>query len=223
MDEEQVTKKHRKNEFQDRKVASRLTAIEQVIGSMLHNPEIMLILSNHGYPNLDEGSNLQKAALHAYVRRQEAMGNRLGATIAANKANLAAREAYGDFRKMARIVFKDDATQLALKLDGRVPADRARFIRVARAGYEAALTDIYGPPLAQRGFPRPVIEAGLALLDALIAAEDAQTAARAAALQATANRTAAMRRLDDWFIQFRDIAKIALRDHPEWLPLLKIR
>ncbi len=44
-----------------------------------------------------------------------------------------------------------------------------------------------------------------------------------AALQATANRTAAARRLDDWFIQFRDIAKIALRDHPEWLPLLKIR
>jgi hypothetical protein len=223
MNEEQVTKKHHKNETQDKKLSNRITAIKQVIDGIQSNSEIMLILMQHGYPNLDEGIALQDAAFSAYVARQQALAEQLGATIGAGQANGAAREAYGDFRKMARIVFKDDATRLALNLNGRVSADRARFMRVARAGYDAALTDTYGPALAQRGFPRPVIEAGSALLDALTAAEEAQTAARAAALQATANRTAAMRCLDDWFIQFRDIAKIALRDHIEWLPLLKIR
>jgi hypothetical protein len=134
-----------------------------------------------------------------------------------------ARSDYGDFRKLARIVFKDNATRLALNLNGRVFADRVRFLHQARAGYEAALTPDYAPALAKRGCTRPNIEAGLALLDALVAAEDAQTAAKAAALDATARRTAAMQRLNAWFGEFHAIAKLALGDHSEWLPLLKLR
>jgi hypothetical protein len=223
MDEEPVVKKHKKKERQDKLIANRVSAIDQILNSLQSNPEIMLILSECGYPDLNEGMGLQEIAMTAYIARQEAAGQQIGATLGVRGANQAARSAYGDFRQMARIVFKDDATRLALNLNGRVFADRARFLHQARAGYEAALTPEYAPALAKRGYARPVIEAGLALLDTLVAAEDAQTAAKAAALDATARRTAAMQRLNAWYGEFHAIAKIALRDHREWLPLLKMR
>ena len=223
MSEEPIVKKRKKKEQQDKQIANRVTAIEQILLGLQGNPEIVLILSKHGYADLNEGLALQRAAFLAYVARQDSMGQQIGGTLAARAANKAARSAYGDFRKMARIVFKDDATRTALNLNGRVFADRARFLRQSRAGYEAALTPDYAPALAKRGYSRPALEAGIALLDALVVAEDAQTAAKAAAIEATASRTTAMRHLNTWYSEFHAIAKIALRDHAEWLGLLKMR
>jgi len=223
MDEEPVVKKHYKKEMQDRKMAYRINSIEQILNGLQQNSEIMLILSKCGFPDLTEGMTLQQITLEAYTARQITIGDQIGATLAVQDVNKAARSGYGDFRKLARIVFKDNATRLALNLNGRVFADRARFLHQARAGYEAALTPDYAPALAKRGCARPDIEAGLALLDALVAAEDAQTAAKAAALDATARRTAAMQRLNAWFGEFHAIAKLALGDHIEWQPLLKLR
>ena len=223
MDEIPVVKKHKKKEQQDKQIANRVTAIEQILLGLQVNPDIMLILSKCGYADLNEGLALQRAAFQAYVARQDSMAQQIGGTLADRAANKAARSAYGDFRKMARIVFKDVATRTALNLNGRVFADRARFLRQSRAGYEAALTPDHAPALAKRGYPRPVIEAGIALLDALVVAEDAQTAAKATAIEATASRTTAMQRLNVWYGEFHAVAKIALRDHAEWLPLLKMR
>jgi hypothetical protein len=223
MDEEPVAKKHRKKRSQDQQLANRITLIEELLNGLQRNLDIMLILSEYGYSDLNEGLTLQQDAFNAFSVRQGAIGYKIDATLAVQDANKAARSAYGDFRKLARIVFKDNATRLALNLNGRVFADRARFLHQARAGYEAALTPEYAPALAKRGYARPDIEAGLALLDALVVAEDAQTAAKAAALDATARRTAAMRNLNTWFGEFHAIAKLALSDHIEWQPLLKMR
>ena len=162
-------------------------------------------------------------ALQAVVDRTEAIANQYRATRVVQDANRVARTAYGNFRMLAQIVLKTDADRTALSLNVRIPADRARFIRQARASFEAALTPDYAPALARRGYPESVIRDGLARLDALVAADAAQLAAKAAAQQATADRRAAMRRLDDWFIEFRDIAKIALRHRSDWVALLKIR
>ena len=183
----------------------------------------MLILIEHGYTAVDAGLALQAGALQATFYRQQAASDQLAATKAVKDAHKAARKAYSEFRQMAHIIFKAEAARTALSLKGRVPADRARFLHQARASYEAALTPEYAPILAQRGFPRPVIEAASALLDVLVAAEDAQTTAKAAAQQATAARKTAVAQLDAWFIPFRDIAKLALRDHSDWVALLKIR
>ena len=223
MDEEPVVKKRKKKNSQDQQLVNRITIIKDILNGLQHNPDIMLILSEWGYPDLNEGLALQECAFMAYAARQSAIADQLNATEAIQDVNKAARSGYGDFRKLARIVFKDNATRLALNLNGRVFADRARFLHQARAGYEAALTPDYAPALAKRGCARPDIEAGLALLDALVAAEDAQTAAKAAALDATARRTAAMQRLNAWFGEFHAIAKLALGDHIEWQPLLKLR
>ena len=223
MDEEIIVKKHKSKHTQDKRLEGRIIFIESVIRRFQGNQEARLILAEYGYPDLTEGQDLQNAATGALAHRLMVMGHQMAATKQLNTANKAARTSYSDFRRMAQIVFKADAARTALGLSGRVPADRARFLRHARASFEAALTPDYAPALARRGVPEAVIRDGLARLDALVAADAAQLAAKAAAQQATADRQAAMRRLDAWFIEFRDTAKIALRDHMEWLPLLKLR
>jgi hypothetical protein len=223
MDEEVIVEKHKKKHVQDKRLEKRTVLIELVIRQFQENPEARLALAECGYSDLADGLALQEVAQAALANRLAVMGLQAEATKQVRVVNKAARTGYGDFRKMAQVVFKTDAARTALGLGGRVPADRARFLRHARAGFEAALTPDYAPALARRGFPESVIREGLALLDALVAADEAQIAARAAAQQATADRQAAMRRLDDWFIEFRDTAKIALRHRSDWVALLKIR
>jgi hypothetical protein len=223
MNSQSVNIKIRRKDQQDQRIANRLTAIQQVFIAIKDNPDAMLALSERGYPDLDEGFFIQEAAFQAYVARNMAMAAQSEATAAVIASKRAAREAYSDFRKIARVVFKDDITRTALGLTGRVPVDRARFIHLARAGFEAALTPDYAPTLARRGLSQPALEANLASLDALLAADEAQIAAKAAARQATANRTLAVARLDAWFGEFRGVAKVAFRHHPEWIGLLKIR
>ena len=223
MDDEVIIKKPKKKKQQDKRLENRIGAIYQILSGFQNNLEIVQSLIECGYPNLEEGIALEEAALATLAGRQSAIGAQTSATLHVQAADKAARTAYGDFRKMAHVAFKTDAARTALSLNGRVPADRARFIHHARTGFEAALTPDYAPALARRGFPAAILQAGLALLDALVAADEAQIAARAAAQQATAERRAAVRRLDDWFIEFRDTAKIALRHRPEWVGLLKIR
>ena len=183
----------------------------------------MQCLSVHGYTNLDEGFSRQNEAMTAYTARHMAISDQSQATNAVIEAQRAAREAYSDFRKIGRVVFKADITRTALGMTGPVPSDRARFIHLARTGFEMALKPDYAPALARRGLTAAVFEANLALVAALVAADEAQVAAMAAARQATANRTAAMARLNAWFNEFRGIAKVAFRQHPEWIGALKIR
>ncbi len=223
MDNELIIKKTKKNSFQDKRLENRSISILLVLDTFQASPDALLILANCGYSNLTEGFSLQTMAQSAIHNRLVASAAQLETTQNVQIAKKSARVAYSEFRTIAQIVFKTDAARTALGLRGRIPADRARFLRHARASFEAALTPDFAPALARRGVPEAVIRDGLARLDALAAADAAQLAAKAAAQQATADRQAAMRRLDDWFIEFRDIAKIALRDHIEWLPLLKIR
>ncbi len=223
MNDEIITKKAKKYNRQDKRLENRAISIYQILLDFQSNPEIMRSLAECSYPHLEDGLALQQAVQATLSNRQGAVAEQIGATLSVRAADQSARTAYKDFRKMAQVAFKQDAARTALGLSGRVLTDRARFIRQARASFEAALTPDYAPALARRGCPESVIRDGLARLDALVAADAAQLAAKAAAQQATADRQAAMRCVDDWFIEFRDTAKIALRDHLEWLPLLKIR
>lgn len=215
-------KSNRKSD-QDQRIANRLGAINQILLLFMNDLSAMQRLKEHGYPDLSEGFLLQDQAMGTFTARQIAMAAQGEATTAVIEAQRAVRVAYGDFRKIGRVVFKDDITRAALGLTGRIPVERARLIHLARTGFETAQKPDYAPALARRGLTAAVFEANLALLAALVAADEAQVAAMAAARQATANRTTAMARLDAWFGEFRGIAKVAFRQQPEWVSALKIR
>jgi len=159
---------------------------------------------------------LQQAAQNAFTARQQAIAQRKQATAASEQAEANARQAYADFRQTARAIFKDDAARAALELSGTVPKDLQIFITTARTSYDAALASpAYLAELTQYGYPKATVQSTLALLETLVAMDDAQESAKSAATRATALRDQALDTLDEWLSQFRGIAQVATRGRPD--------
>ena len=199
---------------QDQQLADDITAARQTITTVQSDAELSAFLAPRGYDNdkLAEGLVLQQAAQDAFNGRQQAMGTQKQATAALTGAEAAARHAYGDFRDTARAIFKDSGTRNGLGLTGIVSKDTQKFITAARASYEVALnTPTYQSELTKYGYPATTIQSARALLDAFLAADNAQEQAIGAAQRATQQRDEAAATLAAWISQFRAIAKVATR------------
>jgi hypothetical protein len=196
---------------QDQDVANLITEIKQMIGAAQGDAALGALLAARGYnaAKLDEGQRLQAAAQDAFNARQTAMAAQKQAASAQADAESAARQSYTDFRKIARTIFTAPADQSALGLTGEIPRDAQKFITTARASYTAAQSAPYAA-LAGYGFPAEA----LAALDAFSNAAQAQNAAAAQAVKATADRDAAVDALKQWNKQFKSVAAVALRGQP---------
>jgi len=202
---------------QDKLIADRIAAAQQVIETARDDAEVAALLATRGYDaaQLAEGLHLQEAAQAAFTARQAAMAAQKQATATRAGAETAARQTYADFRETGRAVFKAPADRMALGLTGNVPKDTQQFLTVARASYAAAQSAPYQATLATYGQAAATIAAALAALGALATTDKAQNAAIGAATKATAERDAAAKALDDWVRQFRRIAKVGLRGRPD--------
>lgn len=201
---------------QDQATANLITATRQMIESARDDAAIAATLAGRGYDadKFSEGLALQQAAQDAFTIRQTAMAAQKQAAATLDGAEATAREMYLDFRETVRAVMTASADRTALGLTGKIPEDLQKFITTARASYTAAQSGPYAATLATYGFPAAAIAAAVAALDALSTADQAQTAAIAAAVQATANRDAAVKAVDQWSRQFKRIAAVALRAQP---------
>jgi hypothetical protein len=202
---------------QDQRIADRIAAAHQTLLLVQSDSELAALLAGRGYDaaRLAEGQALQVAAQAAFTGRQRAAADQTAATAALVAADAAARRAYNDFRVTARVVFPEPAASQALGLAGAAADDRQKFITAARASYDVALnTAAYLAELARFGYAQAALETARGLLDALTAADAAQEAAKAAAMQATRQRDAAAAALDAWLRRFRTVAKIAARGRP---------
>jgi hypothetical protein len=203
---------------QDQRIADRIAAVRQMLTLAQSDQELAALLAGRGYDaaRLAEGLALQDAAQAAFTGRQRAAAEQTAATAALVAADAAARRAYNDFRITARAVFPAPAASQALGLAGAASEDLQKFLTAARTSYDVALnTAAYLTELARFGYAQAALEAARGLLDALAAADAAQEAAKAAALQATRQRDAAVADLDAWLRRFRTVAKIAVRGRPD--------
>ena len=201
---------------QDQAIANLITEIQQMIGQVQADAELAECLAGRGYhaAKLAEGLALQQAAQAAFTARQTAMAAQKQASATAAEAENAARMAYTDFRATARALFGSVADRAALGLTGVTPKDAQKFITLARASYAAAQSEPYTATLSTYGLSAQAINAALTTLDTFSAADQAQGAAIAGAVQATTKRDAAAKELEQWGKQFRRIAAVALRAEP---------
>jgi hypothetical protein len=178
--------------------------------------DIAPLLAGRGYDAaaLAAGLALQQAAQDAYTARQSAMAAQQQAADAAADALAAARATYTDFRETARSTFSDPNARTALKVIGVVPEDLQKFITAARTSYTTAQSAPYQATLATYGFPAATLANALAAIDALSDAYNAQKTIGKNAVQATADRDAAVKALQQWAKQFKGIASVALRAQP---------
>jgi hypothetical protein len=212
------TKPKRERRDQDQEMADRITVALEILNIVQMDSELAALLAGRGYDaaKMAEGLSKQQAAQSAFSARQQAIAAQREATAKVTEAWAKAQQAYSDFRDTARGIFKDPTAQGALGLTGKVLRDQEKFITQAKSGYEAALaTPGYLSELAKYGFPESAIRSAQASLDALLTADAAQEAAKAAATRATQTRDEAMADLDAWLSQFRAIAKVATRSRPD--------
>jgi hypothetical protein len=213
LDEATVPERHR----QSQKQLAQLAAVAQMLtGLATADAAFQSAMANGGLLEgyLTECHAKVAAAEAGITARHLAVVEALAATEALAAADLQARAAFSAFRQVARTVVTSHSGRTALKLDERVPDQRARFVQVAEGVLTAAQGEPYATLLGAATFGPARIAATLATFDALDQAQRAQVAAQHQAQTATLARDAAMHELALAARQIQVEVRTLLRCHP---------
>lgn len=208
---------------QDQAIADAISAAEQLIGKAQGSPEIVTVLTPRGYDlaGLQAGLALQGTARDAFNAQPAAVGNASAAKEARDTGWQDAKLEYLDFRGTAQVVFKKDITaRKALGVTGEVTGDLQKFVSQAAASYAAAGGESYAARLTVRGWGAGRLTAAQAALTALLELDNGFKTADSQAVASTGTRDAAYEAMSAWVSEFRRIARLALKKHPEHLAAL---
>ncbi len=190
------------------------------------SPDVADSLVAHGYDaaRLVEGRALWTTARDALSDRDLLYGRQQELTRQAREAQRAARREYGSLVRIARAIFRDQPGLLVqLGIAGVTPRSLDKLLAAADTLFANVTDPAIAPELTKHGYPPERIAQVQAAFEALRAANEAQEIAKGATQQATQELHAAMAALDEWMSQFRSIARVALRDQPQFLEELGIR
>lgn len=214
-------------------------AIEQYIidsGRFLEearvSEDICEALIGYGFDDeeLSIGMALQHAAMKAYcANHSDCPPDRSAADQQLKSKISEARDAFDEFRLVARAVFPVLGDRVNLRVMGDVPDDLQRFINMAHTAYLTAAQAPYAEKLAKRGYPSDRLRSLHEFLDALAwldaaheaateAAEEGQTAAPATA--GKQQRDAAYNELKAFMKEIKGVARAAFRKDADKLAQL---
>lgn len=207
-------------------IATQLKQSITAINNTLKLADIKAAMLPYGYTvaKLNAGKALHTVANDAVEQSASAGGNQLEASDAVQEAFAEARAAYQGLAKLARVVFaKQPGPLAALGLDVAMPRRMDQFTLAAGklfnyGDYSQAMKDA----LAAKSYDSEEISAARGKLGALDAAREVQADLIGGAQQATAAQRVALKELHEWYMEFRKLARIALKDKPQFLKRLGI-
>nr|WP_309686267.1 hypothetical protein [Armatimonas sp.] len=206
-------------------VAKQIERARLMIDGTLSNPDIQDAVAPYGYPatRMQEG----KALLDTVQARRSAAESRRTVkktkTGTVQSATNAAFQAMTPLVGIARAVLQGNPIALgALGLDlGPLPRSRAGLLDRGRRFLNALATDLaLADQLAGFGLIAAKRTALQATLTALEQAQSEQAGAKGAAEDATPAVQEALEALNAWVMQYRKLARIALKAHPQLLEKL---
>ena len=205
-------------------MAAEIADAKEMIDTARGSPAIVALLAPVGYPDteLQAGLKLHAAAQEAFAGRQSSLGGKGEAKSAHDSTSDAARGEFADYRMTVQANFKPGAARVALGASGKMPGAQDKFITLARSAYTAAQQAPYADTLAKSGFTAARLQAALDAVEQLSQQTSAQDGAVGAAKGATDERNAAFAALQAWVGKFRQLARLALKRHPEHRAALKI-
>ncbi|HVU24557.1 MAG TPA: hypothetical protein VHE13_10565 [Opitutus sp.] len=214
----------RTHAIQDQTVANAISEAAQIIDKALANADILALLAPRGYDatELQAGLALQAAAQAAFNARLASLGAAAEAKKARDAAWVAARAEFTDFRGTVQAKYPDAVTRKALGASGVIAGDLQKFVTSATAAYQAAQQPPHAEALAKRSFTAQRLNAAIAALQALLAADNAFKSAEGAAGADLRNRDAAVASLGAWMREFRKNAKLALKKNPAFVTTLGV-
>lgn len=212
--------------------AQRLERGKLTVEGALAQAEILAALADYGFTRADlesAGADLVAAASDALSATSGKRATQVGRTVADVGAEKTAREELSAYVRIAKASFATDPVALAslgLSAPGRpLPDGRAAFLAAATALLDAA--DAAGgevqAKLTKRGYGAAKRTELRALLTAVSEANLRQEAAKGEAQQATPDAEAALKALEAYVRELREVAKVALRGRPQLLEAMGIK
>nr|WKN37336.1 hypothetical protein K4G66_01270 [Tunicatimonas sp. TK19036] len=131
------------------------------------------------------------------------------------------KKPYTEHVALARIAFKEDRGTLStLKVDEARKTSLGGWLTQASAFYSQLAN--YTEVMSRYGVSSETIQSAQSQLQALKTRRDAQLQRKGEAQDATEKRNLAMKALNNWMKEFRQIARIAMKDDPQLLETLGI-
>ena len=200
--------------FSKQSIDTKLAVAQLALSNATANPEISALLAGFGYDaaRIAVGQALYETALAAHVSQQQEYGEQYEATQSFDTAWSAANQTYTQLVKIARVAFKGNPNAVtALGIAGKRKPSYSGWLDQAQQFYLTALDNtVFQTALSGYGVTLEKLQAGKALVDAVVTAKQSKESETGEAQQATKTRDAALDSLDDWMSDFIAIARIAL-------------
>lgn len=210
---------------QNLKITEKIDAAQLAIDNSLESAAIMERVTKYGYTKerLQEAAALVKAAMDAVEKRMRLANFQVDLTAKVETAKKEAFAVYQDLAQTARTVFKGDKARLKLLgIDGRMPKADGEFIISAYAMFDNAEVPEVQAALTEYGYDAKRLREDRKIIEAFDKLHQKQESAKGDAQQSTRDQDAALKRMFDWHMRYRIIAKRALRGDKELLEKLGI-
>lgn len=188
-------------------------------------PEILAALEQFGYnaARLQEGAALLEQAQALTAVQKKEYGDQFAATEALAQARDQADALYGVHRKLAALALKNDPQRRhALGLDQSVKQTFAGWLAQATIFYTNLLADAATvTALGRYNINQAALQQAQTFVQQATELNAAQEKEKGEAQQATKVRDAALDALDEWMVEFKQVAQIALAGSPQQLEALQ--
>lgn len=169
-----------------------------------------------------EGAGLLAEVRQCVHEQAAAAGRQRSAQDERDRVCKELQNQYSSHKTLARLALRGDSGALdQLGVQGPLKSKMADRLAQARQFYSLALGDpAIQMRLAAFSLTLDKLEGGLGLVAQVDHCLMVKSSTRNAAKAATRRRDEAMERMEDWVAEFRTLARLALRDHPELLGTL---
>ncbi|NQT24065.1 hypothetical protein HQ585_01790 [candidate division KSB1 bacterium] len=205
-------------------IDERLTRAQVAIDNALSDEPIKTLLTPFGYDDakLNEGKTLIEQTVTLNQKQDKEYGEQFAATQELHALQTTAHKQYMDAVELARIKFRDNVKAWqALGLNGSRKKSLSGWVEQATKFYSNLLADSdLITAMSGFGYTQEKLQAELSQVQAVPAANANQAKETGEAQAATKERDAALDDLDQWMSDFKTVAKIALKDHDQWIEKL---
>lgn len=208
------------------KIPTQLKSAETAINNALKYAEIKAAALPYGYTvaKLNVGRTHYATASEAFDHALAMAGDQQLATAEVKTSLKIARKAYQDLAKLCRVVFaKQSGTLARLGLNVPMPRRMDDFVVAAETlfNWNEHTQDIKDA-LEAKTYDGSKVSQERAKIAALNAARGAQAGFIGDAQEAKADQRTALKALHEWYMEFRKLARLALKDRPQLLEKLGI-
>lgn len=187
-------------------------------------PEIATRMAAFGYQakKFQEGKALVENTDMLHSLKKDKHDRRLYISQTLKADTKACRKLYMAHVKVARQSFEQaSGVQRQLGIDRAIPQAVSQWLPLAY-GFYTKLQEIHDQ-MTRFTIPAAEVSQGKTMVDAILAQREARYAKKGEAEASTHSRDIVMKEMRAWMKDFYSVARVALKDHPQWLEALGIK